>query len=195
MENKTFRDLELKTTPEGRFEARICTFDKVDKVGDIVRRGAFRESLAEWRGTDAKVPVIFSHQSHDPSMVIGDCDPADVEETDRGLVAKGRFYLDETNSHKVFQQIQRKTLNDWSFGYLVQTAKPIGQGCRELLKLHLIELGPTLIGCGDTETLSTKSDEGLSLDVARSRLVGTMLAPYRAQLDIARRRGLLLRVR
>ena len=189
METKTYRDIEVKTDAQGEFEARIVTFNKPDKAGDVFRPGSFAESIAEWRASDGQIPVVFAHQSTDPKMYVGQVDPAHVREDARGVVAKGRFYLDEENAHKIFKQLQRKALREWSFTFLPIERKALAHGAREFLKVDLREIGPCLIGCGDTQTIAVKAAPTVG-DVAeaRQRLVAVALAPHYQRLDLIARR-------
>jgi HK97 family phage prohead protease len=156
MELKTFSHVELKRDPKGSFVALISTFNKPDKFGDIVRPGAFRTSIARWRTKGAKVPVIFSHQSHDIHQHVGDVDPRDLVETSIGLQAAGQFYLTEPTAKKVHAQLLRKALSEWSFGFVVRQARSLPRGGRELVAVDLVEIGPTLAGAGETQTIDVK---------------------------------------
>jgi uncharacterized protein len=177
---KTFDRVDVKAGPEGRFVALIATFNKADKSGDVIRPGAFAASITRWQASGARVPVIYSHRHGDPQAVVGEVEPTDLRETALGLEASGLFYLDEANGAKVFKQMQRRTLKEWSFGYLVQKAKTLAAGTRELLQIDLLELGPTLVGMGDTSTI------GLKDAVTPVRV--DALTPHRIRLDLVRRR-------
>jgi HK97 family phage prohead protease len=179
METKACSGIELKGEPEGTFTALISTFNRVDKHGDLVRPGAFRASLDAWRATGARVPVVYSHRADDVLQHVGDCDPADIVESSTGLQASGRFYLDEVVAHKVFRQLKRKALSQWSFGYIVRQSKPLPGGGRELLAVDLLELGPTLIGAGQTHTVDVKGHTPARADP---------YAAHRAALDRALKR-------
>ena len=100
----------------------------------------------------------------------------------------GKFYLDEPEANKVFRQLQRKTLREWSFAFLPVVQKAMAKG-REFLKVDLREIGPCLIGCGDTQTLAVKDAPAVG-DVAEARkmLTAVVLAPHYARLDLAARR-------
>jgi HK97 family phage prohead protease len=177
METKRFDGIDVKAEASGTFEARISTFDTPDKYGDIVRRGAFTDTIARWRARGTKVPVVFAHQSEDIDQHVGEVDPQDLEETAVGLIARGKFYLSEPRAAKVHRQLLRKALSEWSYGFRILRAKAMGRG-RELLALDLVELGPCVCGVGDTETIAVKSDARIDLH-----------AEDRARIELARRRA------
>lgn len=178
METKRIDHCELKADATGTFTALISTFDKPDKFNDIVRRGAFTDTIRAWRAKGGKVPVVFSHRSDEIEQHIGEVDPAHLVEGPTGLEATGKLYLDEATAKKVFSQLQRRTLSEWSFGFLITRAKTLASGVRELLAVDLVELGPTVRGAGDTATLALKSQAGAPGPLDR----------YRWELDRARRR-------
>jgi HK97 family phage prohead protease len=169
---------------EGRFAARVCAFGVVDKGGDVVQRGAFAASLARWRASNKRIPVVFDHQASDPLLHIGEVNPHDCQETEAGLVVAGRLYTDEERGAKVHTQLKRGTLAEWSFTARIHSARPRPEGGREFLAMELIELGPTLLGKGDTETLMVASAPG----ALPSPTADELLAPFRARLDVARAR-------
>jgi hypothetical protein len=194
MEMKSFESVELSATPQGRFRALIATFNRPDKMGDLIRPGAFAATIQAWRAKGGKVPVVFSHQSSDPAMHIGEVDPANLQETAAGLEATGDLYLDEPNAAKVHKQLVRKALREWSFGFLIAKSKPLGRMGRELLEVTLIELGPTVAGVGDTATLAVKSDTTSPVLERRQALARMQLAPFQARLGVAKRRIVLARL-
>src|SRR5687768_7764238 len=153
-ETKTFS---VEPKAEGRFKALVSTFNIPDKTGDIVRPGAFRGSLERWRATNGRIPVVFSHQSSDPLLHIGEATPHNAMETSLGLIVSGHLYLDEERGAKTFRQLQRGALREWSYGFLIKQSRPLANGGRELLELDLVELGPTLVGAGTTETLEVRA--------------------------------------
>jgi hypothetical protein len=83
--------------PAGVFTARIATFNKADKIGDIVRPGAFAKSIARLQAAGEPLPVVFSHQSTDPAMYIGECAPDDIKERARELEVTGRLDCDSAS--------------------------------------------------------------------------------------------------
>jgi hypothetical protein len=105
-------------------------------------------------------------------------------------MASGHLYLDEERGQKTFRQLQRGVLREWSFGFLVKQSRPLAHGARELLELDLVELGPTLKGMGDTETLEVRGAQGIehASSVSMTLTVEELLAPFRARLGVAQQR-------
>jgi hypothetical protein len=91
----------------------------------------------------------------------------------------------------VFAALRRKTIREWSFGYIVTQAKAIAHGAKEIFGVDIIELGPCAVGVGDTATLAVKGVTAADVaDRARRR---AQLARYEQQLAAASRRFQLAR--
>lgn len=145
----------------GEFSALVAAFNNVDRGGDVIRPGAFKNTLARWRSSGKRIPVVWSHQSSDPSKVIGDVDPADAYETDKGLVVNGQLDLSSSTAREVLRLLKSGDVSGWSFGYAVP---PDGQrvvdGNTEITEIDLLELGPTPIPMNDeARTLAAKSTD------------------------------------
>lgn len=101
-----------------------AVFDVTDKGGDVIRPGAFADSLAGGR----EIPLLWQHR---PDAVIGQA--THLAEDARGLrviarIAEGR----------AAQMLRQRQVTGLSFGYRVRAAK--GAGPRELSALDLIEI-------------------------------------------------------
>lgn len=107
-----------------RFAGYAAVFDRIDRGGDVVRRGAFADSLAHRRA----VPLLWQHR---PGAVIGTIET--LAEDARGLRVVARVH-DPTAAALV----ARGTMTGLSFGYRVRAAA--GAHPRELIALDLAEI-------------------------------------------------------
>ena len=114
-------------SPEGergvRFAGYAAIFDRVDRGGDVVRRGAFASSLAQGHS----VPLLWQH---DPGRVIGAVET--LAEDARGLRVVARVHP------RVGALVAAGRLRGLSFGYRVKRAA--GVGPRVLHEVELIEV-------------------------------------------------------
>ena len=108
---------------ELRFAGYAAVFDRADRGGDVVRRGAFVRSLERGR-----VPLLWQHQAGRP---IGRVDY--VREDARGLRVIGRVV--DTRAAAL---LKARAVTGLSFGYRVREAR--GEDPRELTELELIEV-------------------------------------------------------
>jgi HK97 family phage prohead protease len=165
MDHAAFDIVEFKADtsgPRGLFAALVSVFGNVDRNGDRVLPGAFTKSVERWRASGRPIPVIWSHEHRDPEAYIGEVDPADVKETDRGLVVAGRLDIETSETAaQVFDLLQRGRVKDWSFAYEVTDSDLVredSQMVRNVREVELFEVGPTLVGANAaTATLSVAS--------------------------------------
>lgn len=112
-----------------RFAGYAALFDREDRGGDIIRRGAFARAVAAWRGR--RVPLLWQHR---PDRVIGEIEL--LEEDARGLRVIGRLNGDAPGEPAALLKGGR--VNGLSFGYRVKRAD--GGRPRVLKDLDLVEV-------------------------------------------------------
>ncbi|HET6537538.1 MAG TPA: HK97 family phage prohead protease [Sphingopyxis sp.] len=107
-----------------RFAGYASVFDHVDRGGDVVRRGAFTQSLAGQRS----IPLLWQHRPH---QAIGHIET--LEEDRRGLRIIGCV-----THPSAAALVKRGALQGLSFGYRVRQAR--GDHPRELVVLDIAEV-------------------------------------------------------
>lgn len=112
-----------------RVAGYAALFDKADGANDVIRRGAFRRTLAENR----KSPLPFFWQ-HRPDQRIGTVEV--IEEDGRGLRVVAR--IDNPRSRAV-QALLAREVNGLSFGYRARRYHSLPQG-RVLEDIDLFEV-------------------------------------------------------
>jgi len=180
MLHKTFDILEAKSDAQsGTFEATVAVFGNVDRGGDRIMPGAFKNTLAKWEASGDPIPVILSHQWDNPMAHIGVVEKA--VETDKGLHVKGRLDVaDNEVARQVHRLMARRSLKEFSFGYEVPKGgeKRAKDGANELLQIDLAEVGPTLKGMNPATELhavksaldATPAQEPTELQEVKARL-------------------------
>jgi HK97 family phage prohead protease len=160
MKHKSFRLASFKALDDakGIFEAIVAVFNNVDRAGDKILPGAFRDSLADWEAKGRPIPVIFAHQWDNLDAHIGQV--LEAKEVPDGLFVKGQLEMDEPFAARVWKKMLAGTLAEFSFAYdIVEAAqvKADGEWIQELRKLSLLEVGPCLVGMNpDTQLLGVK---------------------------------------
>jgi uncharacterized protein len=152
---------------EGQFIALVSVFNTEDTYGDVVRPGAFTQTLQEWAAKGDDIPVIWSHQWNDPFAHIGRVLKA--TETLEGLEVTGQIddlTGDDANptGQQVYRLLKGRRVTQFSFAYDVGEGGWINDdqhpwgGYYELRRLDLHEVGPCLLGVNrDTELLAAKA--------------------------------------
>lgn len=108
-----------------RFAGYAALFDRVDRGGDIVRRGAFAGSLGA-----ADLPLLWQHRA---DLRIGTIDHA--REDRRGLRVIATL---DPQARDALDALRGGSVTGLSFGYRVRRA--LGSSPRELLALDLVEV-------------------------------------------------------
>jgi HK97 family phage prohead protease len=111
-------------------EGYASLFGFVDREGDVVRRGAFRESLAAR-------PVAPLLLAHDPRLAAGAS--THLREDDRGLFVKGAIDPTRTAGRLAIERI-RRGVDGLSIGFRVRASRPRMQGGRDLFVVDLVEI-------------------------------------------------------
>lgn len=108
-----------------RFAGYAAVFDRPDKGGDIIRKGAFAKALEN----AGEVPLLWQHKT---GAVIGKVEQ--LREDERGLRVIG-----QVGDERASRLLGNGKVDGLSFGYRVREAKSEG-GLRELIELELVEV-------------------------------------------------------
>lgn len=140
MDNKP-EHLERKAAPlcvkglaAREFDGYGSIFKNVDLGGDIVLPGAFKRSLAQWKG-EGQLPGLF--WMHDPSRVLGKW--LDMKEDAEGLAVKG--VLAETDlGNEIHTLLKMDAVRGLSIGYQTTDQDFDKQGNRLIKEAKLWEV-------------------------------------------------------
>lgn len=112
-----------------RFAGYAAVFDRPDRGGDIVRKGAFAASLKQGEA----VPLLWQHR---PGAVIGHIQHLSEDRRGLRIIAELGEGEDAARAGKL---LRGGRLDGLSFGYRVRKAEQSG-GMRELKALQLVEV-------------------------------------------------------
>ncbi len=108
-----------------RFAGYAALFDRVDRGGDIVRRGAFAPSLGA-----GELPLLWQHR---PDARIGTIVHASEDRRGLRVIATLDLYAQDA-----LEALHSGAVTGLSFGYRVVQAR--GTAPRELIALDLVEV-------------------------------------------------------
>lgn len=150
-----------QTLQEGQFSAYASTWTRTpDCYGDVVRKGAFADTLREWKASGDSIPILYGHNESDPDYNIGYV--TDAVEDDHGLLVTGQLDTDTNpKAMQVYKLLKGHRLNQMSFGYETldqgPADSPCGQ-CNELRAVKLLEVSIVPRGANpDTSIESVKN--------------------------------------
>lgn len=116
-----------------RFKGYASLFDKEDAAGDIVARGAFKNSLS--RRSSSQVKLLYQH---DPSEPIGVWE--DIHEDEKGLFVAGRLIDGVPKAASVLALMTAGALDGLSIGFRTISAERDAKGRRRLTDIDLWEI-------------------------------------------------------
>jgi hypothetical protein len=112
-----------------RFAGYAAVFDRPDRSGDVVRKGAFARALKNV----FEIPLLWQHKT---GAVVGRIEHLSEDERGLRVIAALGSGEDATRAARL---LESGKLDGLSFGYRVREAKSAGP-LRELIALDLIEV-------------------------------------------------------
>lgn len=139
-----YKQFDMEATGSGTVEGYAATFDREpDSYGDVIAKGAFEKSLAKWRESGRKIPLLWAHKMDDLASFIGSIDPNDAREDEKGLHVRADF--DSTPEAQRARELALDgRLAKFSFAFDVLDAGPVtldgGVKANELRELEIYEV-------------------------------------------------------
>lgn len=146
---------------EGEFIVYPSTFTREpDSYGDVIAKGAFLESIAEWEDAGMAIPGLFGHRLDDPDFYVAYA--LETGEDDHGWWVKGMFDMDSPKGPHVYRLVKGRRLNQLSFAFDVLDEAAVeledGSKANELRKLKIHEFSFVPIGANsDTSVVAVKA--------------------------------------
>lgn len=146
---------------DGEFLVYPSTFTREpDSYGDVVAKGAFAQTIAEWQESGNVLPGLYGHRLDDPDYFIASA--LEMSEDDHGWLVKGAFDLDQPKAQSVYRLVKSRRLNQLSFAFDVReegvTTLDDGTTANELRNVKVYEFSFVPVGANqDTEVIAVKS--------------------------------------
>ncbi|MGI9572267.1 MAG: HK97 family phage prohead protease [Candidatus Actinomarinaceae bacterium] len=101
---------QLESDDEGSFEGYASIFGNKDLGNDVIKSGAFAESI---KGRNPKnIKLLYQHKTDEPIGVI-----EQIEEDRKGLKIQGRLAMGTQKGREVFELMKMGALDSMSIGY------------------------------------------------------------------------------
>lgn len=146
---------------EGEFIVYPSTFTRQpDSYGDVVAKGAFTETIQQWKDSGDTLPGLFGHRMDDPDFYIASA--LDLGEDDHGWWVKGAFDMESPKGPHTYRLVKSRRLRQLSFAFdvLEEGAVELEDGTKanELRKLRVHEFSFVPIGANqDTSVVAIKA--------------------------------------
>ena len=146
---------EIKSVEQsGFFSGYGSIFHNEDSYGDIVRPGAFKNSLSQWAGKTRLPPMLWQHRHSEPIGVF-----TNMEEDEKGLYVEGRLLIDDISQAKaVYALLKERVLGGMSIGYREIGTRKNEDGTLDLLELDLWEVSIVTFPANEAATVDSVKD-------------------------------------
>ena len=152
-------------------EGYASLFDRPDRGGDIVERGAFSKSLKALKSQARTVKMLWQH---DPSQPIGLWE--EIAEDARGLKVRGRILTNVVKGREAAALVAAGAIDGLSIGYRTRRSSKDKQGRRVLKELELWEVSIVTFPMLPDARLGRKRDPlrdlASAITAARKQLTG-----------------------
>jgi len=147
--NKQIKSLEFKADSvdldERTFSGYAATWD-LDKVGDIIHKGAFQKSINE-AFPNKKIKVLYNHG--DPIGM-----PIEMREDEKGLFVKGKVSKTRLGD-EVLELMKDGVIDKMSIGYQsIEGKRYFQNGVRHLTEVKLSEFSPVTNPANDEAVIT-----------------------------------------
>jgi len=146
---------EIKAAEKGGFfNGHASVFDVTDSYDEVVKRGAFVDTIAEAKGKGRKFPILWQHKSDEP---LGAYDV--IREDGRGLYVEGRLLTDTVaRAAEAHSLLKESVVSGLSIGFLTrESSYDEKTGIRSLTKLDLFEISLVSFPANDeSRTISVR---------------------------------------
>jgi HK97 family phage prohead protease len=121
---------------DGSFYGYASVFDVVDTYNEIVAPGAFRKTLAAWKGKGQSPAMLWMHDTTQPIGLW-----FSLSEDKKGLAVSGQLALRTQRGAEAHELLKMGALTGLSIGYRVVASRSLGKGrARVLTELELFEI-------------------------------------------------------
>jgi HK97 family phage prohead protease len=149
-------------TPEGKISGYGAVFGNIDSYGDVIEKGAFKDSLQEWEGKGKYPPMLLQHGGGMFGGTAMDGVPIGVwtamEENTKGLKVEGNLLaMSAPDTVRIYEALKSGALDGLSIGYEVKEfiagTKP-NEPRRKLTNIDLWELSVVTFPANDRARVS-----------------------------------------
>lgn len=133
------KEVKTKNGDFGVITGYASTYNNVDRAGDIIKKGAFINSVKRHLDSERQVRMFFQHNSMFP---IGGFPPEKIIDDEKGLFVEGNINLNADKGRSTYELIKQGAISDLSIGYSINDAIVDDDGNLNLIDLELWEVSP-----------------------------------------------------
>jgi HK97 family phage prohead protease len=160
-------DFEVKFagTDNGSFEGYGAMFGNVDAYGDVIEKGAFKDTIRSWEDRGKYPPMLLQHGGFlggaEDLLPVGKY--MSMEENSRGLKVSGQlFALNTEKGQYIYEGLKSGALDGMSIGYVAKKftlGTKAGEPRRTLHSVDLKELSIVTFPANDKARIGNVKSE------------------------------------
>jgi hypothetical protein len=136
---------------DGTFTGYGAVFGNVDQGGDVIRQGAFTDSLAAWQQKGKLPKMLWQHNSAQPIGVW-----TSMQQDTHGLLVQGKFTKGVQCADEAYALLKDGAIDGLSIGYqTVDADYDSDLGIRSLSKLNLMEVSLVTLPMNQLATVTS----------------------------------------
>jgi len=154
--------LETKSSgiEEGRISGYASVFDVVDQQGDRIVKGAFQNSMHEWRQKGQMPKMLWQHNVSEPIGVW-----KSIQEDEKGLYVEGRLLLDLQKGKEAYALVKENVVDSFSIGFrIVQSVSGKKKDVRLLTEVDLFEISLVTFAANTSARILNVKDSRTSIN-------------------------------
>lgn len=152
-------------TEDGIIEGYGSVFDVVDSYNDVIKPGAFKDTLAAHKAAGTMPAMLWQHEADEPIGVW-----LEMVEDAKGLRVKGQLLLEIDEGMKAYKLLKAKAINGMSIGFVAKSWS-YEEDLRILTAIDLWELSIVTFPANQKATVTgIKSGEALTVRTAEQAL-------------------------
>lgn len=160
-------EFKFSTDKQGAFSGYGAMFGNVDSYGDVIEKGAFKDTLRAWEDKGKYPPMLLQHGGGMFGGTADDLLPVgkwtSMEENSRGLKVEGElFALNTERGQYIYEGLKAGALDGLSIGYKTikfRNGSKASDPRRYLEKLDLMELSIVTFPANDKARVGAVKNE------------------------------------
>lgn len=138
-------------------------FGKIDKLNDIIKQGAFKNTIKNWQS----IKLLWQHDSLQPIGVI-----TKLYEDDYGLKMEAEINNKVLKGLEASELIKQKAIEGLSIGYLVKKSEFSNAGQRIITEIDLLEISVVTFPANTKATIyRIKNDQLIDNDLIKGESI------------------------
>lgn len=165
--------LELKENSDDldfvTLEGLASTFGNIDRTGDVIEKGAFKNTIKLMKSGERVVRLLNQHRMDQPIGIVDS-----LKETDEGLFMVARMPRENSMVKDMVPLLKMKALSDFSIGFNITESENLDNGNRIIKEIDLWEVSVVTIPANEKAKITSvkkDSEEEKIVDIHKAEAI------------------------